>query len=31
MEGGVTQVADIAQIAKENKSLLLIDDAHGIG
>jgi len=31
MEGGVTQVADIARIAKENKSLLLIDDAHGIG
>ena len=31
MEGGVTQVADIAKIAKENKSLLLVDDAHGIG
>jgi len=31
MEGGVTQVADIAKIAKKNKSLLLVDDAHGIG
>ncbi|MBY0534141.1 MAG: 8-amino-7-oxononanoate synthase [Rickettsiaceae bacterium] len=31
MEGSITQIADIVEIAKENKSLLLVDDAHGIG
>lgn len=31
MEGSMTQIADIVEIAKENKSLLLVDDAHGIG
>ncbi len=31
MEGKVSQVADISEIAKENKSLFLVDDAHGIG
>ena len=31
MEGSITQIADIVEVAKENKSLLLVDDAHGIG
>ncbi len=31
MQGSITQIADIVEIAKENKSLLLVDDAHGIG
>jgi len=31
MEGSITLLADIVEIAKENKSLLLVDDAHGIG
>lgn len=31
MQGSIAPVANIVEIAKENKSLLLVDDAHGIG